>query len=200
LLGGSAVSTGLNQPAKGAPSSGSASAASGAASSATVEPSIRCGKERWDIKTGTDPAAGAVDQNTVQKATIAQLDLLSPPPSPTARVPPVEETVYQVTATLDGYKTEADSDDHLVLDDGQGRTMIAEIPAPDCISTGPFKAAVTQARPVFDTRFSPSKRFKTAGVTVTVTGVGFFDKVHRQTGVAPNGIELHPVLSISFSS
>jgi hypothetical protein len=31
-----------------------------------------------------------------------------------------------------------------------------------------------------------------------VRGVGFFDKIHGQTGVARNGIELHPVLSIAF--
>jgi hypothetical protein len=28
----------------------------------------------------------------------------------------------------------------------------------------------------------------------TITGVGFFDFDHGQTGVAPNAIELHPVL------
>jgi hypothetical protein len=33
---------------------------------------------------------------------------------------------------------------------------------------------------------------------VRVTGVGFFDKIHGQTGAAPNGIELHPVLGIEF--
>jgi hypothetical protein len=32
-----------------------------------------------------------------------------------------------------------------------------------------------------------------------VTGVGFFDFLHGQTGVAPNGIELHPVLDIVFN-
>ena len=32
-----------------------------------------------------------------------------------------------------------------------------------------------------------------------ITGVGFFDKVHGQTGVAQlNGIELHPVLKVEF--
>jgi hypothetical protein len=31
-----------------------------------------------------------------------------------------------------------------------------------------------------------------------MTGVGFFDRIHGQTGVAPNGIELHPVLDIQF--
>ena len=30
--------------------------------------------------------------------------------------------------------------------------------------------------------------------TATITGVGFFDYYHGQTGVAPNAIELHPVL------
>ena len=35
--------------------------------------------------------------------------------------------------------------------------------------------------------------------TATLTGVGFFDELHGQTGVAPNGIELHPVLSFSGS-
>lgn len=32
-----------------------------------------------------------------------------------------------------------------------------------------------------------------------MTGVGFFDVIHGQTGVAPNGIELHPVVSFSGS-
>jgi hypothetical protein len=28
-----------------------------------------------------------------------------------------------------------------------------------------------------------------------ITGVAFFDFQHRQTGVAPNAIELHPILA-----
>jgi hypothetical protein len=34
----------------------------------------------------------------------------------------------------------------------------------------------------------------------TVTGVGFFDILVGQTGVAPNAIELHPVLKFLASS
>jgi hypothetical protein len=34
---------------------------------------------------------------------------------------------------------------------------------------------------------------------VRVTGIGMFDFLHGQTGVAPNGIELHPVLNIVFN-
>ena len=40
---------------------------------------------------------------------------------------------------------------------------------------------------------------KVKPTTAVVTGVGFFDAVHGQSGVAPNtGIELHPVLKIEF--
>src|SRR5262249_5665140 len=41
--------------------------------------------------------------------------------------------------------------------------------------------------------------FQTANIPVQVTGVGMFDFLHGQTGVAPNGIELHPVLNIVFN-
>jgi hypothetical protein len=36
--------------------------------------------------------------------------------------------------------------------------------------------------------------------TATITDVGFFDKVHNQDGVAPNGFELHPVFAFSSSN
>jgi len=37
-----------------------------------------------------------------------------------------------------------------------------------------------------------------ASESVTVRGPGFFDFAHGQDGVAPNAIELHPVISIEF--
>src|SRR5207237_586375 len=36
-------------------------------------------------------------------------------------------------------------------------------------------------------------------IPVQITGVGMFDFLHGQTGVAPNGIEIHPVLDIIFN-
>lgn len=35
------------------------------------------------------------------------------------------------------------------------------------------------------------------GRRLRVTGVGFYDKIHGQSGVARNGIELHPVLALT---
>jgi hypothetical protein len=41
--------------------------------------------------------------------------------------------------------------------------------------------------------------FQDVAVPVTVTGLGFFDFAHGQRGVAPNAIELHPVIGIVFN-
>ncbi len=109
--------------------------------------------------------------------------------------------MYQLHATLTQYKLEADSDYHLVLSDGSGHTMIAEIPDPACVgSTSPLLTSIQKSRSEFDARYTPTTSFQTANVPVTITGVGFFDFLHGQTGVAPNGIELHAVLDVQFTS
>ena len=109
--------------------------------------------------------------------------------------------MYRLAATLTQYKLESDSDYHLVLSDGAGRTMITEIPDPACVgSSSPLLSSIQKARSEFNAKYTPTTSFKTANVPVTVTGVGFFDFLHGQTGVAPNGIELHAVLDIAFGN
>lgn len=165
-----------------------------------IEPTVTCGVERWDVKTGTDPAATSVDQSVTKHTTIAKLNAISAPISPHARVVPVETTVYDLTGTLTAYKLEADSDYHLALADRSGHQMIAEIPSPKCVKGGPFKAAIAAVRKIFDARLSATGRFKTSDVPITISGVGFFDKKHGQRGLASNGIELHPLLALEFKS
>jgi hypothetical protein len=100
-----------------------------------------CGVERWSVKTGTDSDARSVNQKAIVPTTIFRLRSLPAPSSPPvfSRLRPTETTEYQVTATLLRYKLEADSDVHLVIADSGGRTMIAEIPAPQCVgSSSPF--------------------------------------------------------------
>lgn len=162
-----------------------------------------CGVERWSVKTGTDADRSLINLQSTTDTTIAALTALSAPstlPSDN-RVQPTETTVFRLPATLTEYKMEADSDYHLVLSDGSGHTMIAEIPDPACVgSTSPLAAGISKARGEFDAKYGVTTSFKTANVPVTLTGVGFFDFLHGQTGVAPNGIELHAVLDIQFGS
>eukprot|EP00455_Lapot_gusevi_P052172 TRINITY_DN7920_c0_g1_i11.p1 TRINITY_DN7920_c0_g1~~TRINITY_DN7920_c0_g1_i11.p1 ORF type:complete len:183 (+),score=56.49 TRINITY_DN7920_c0_g1_i11:106-654(+) len=117
------------------------------------------------------------------------------------RVAPTETTIWGLNVTMTAYKHEDDDDYHLVLQDSRGNTMIAEIPAPSCVSPGsPFKSHVTYARSQFDAVFNATSKFKTTNQPVVIKGIGFFDFIHGQKGVAPNGIELHPVIDIEFPS
>src|SRR5262249_55219413 len=121
-----------------------------------------------------------------------------------SRSVPTETTVFTVDATLTDFKIESgstgDSDYHLVLEDDQGDTMVAEIPSPTCVgASSPFAAQIASVRAKFDSQFNVKSSFQTANVPVRVTGVGFFDFFHGQHGAAPNVIELHPVLDIVFS-
>jgi len=161
-----------------------------------------CGVERWSVKTGTDPDVGTVNQSP-SSTTLATLIGFPAPASLPAnnRVAPHERETFSLqNATLVSYKLESDSDYHLVLSDGS-RTMITEIPFPNCVgASSPFAARIQAARAAFDARFHATTTKQIANVTATVTGVGFFDFIHGQDGVAPNGFELHPVLSICFGT
>jgi uncharacterized protein (TIGR03437 family) len=162
----------------------------------------QCGAERWPVKTGTDADSKLVNLNNVTPTAIATLTALPAPSSKpnNNRVQPTETTQFALNATLTEFKLEDDSDYHLVLSDPAGKTMIAEIPSPSCVGAGsPFTAGITRARSVFDARLKATTSFKPANLPVQVKGVGFFDFLHGQTGVAPNGIELHPVLDIIFA-
>ena len=76
-------------------------------------------------------------------------------------------------------------------------TMIVEIPSPDCAGAcaSGHREDFRKARAVIT-----ALPAQFACVTVVVTGVGFFDVSHGQTGAAPNDIELHPVLNIELES
>lgn len=100
--------------------------------------------------------------------------------------------MWQITGTLVRVKEEQDSDFHLVIADSGGRTMILEIPAPACISSSPFLPSEKYVRQLFTSDFHPSSSWQRPDVQITVKGVGYFDYLHGQSGVAPNGIELHP--------
>jgi hypothetical protein len=125
----------------------------------------------------------------------------------TTRYSPVEDTTYTVRATLVGWKTETDHDYHIVIADtaNPAVTMIIEPPDPSCTDAcaSNFGSYYTSVRAKLSSCFGqPPTAFTNfkAGITVDVTGVGFFDVLHGQTGVAPNGIELHPLLSVKFIS
>ena len=163
-----------------------------------------CGEERWAIKTLSDTNAGQVDF-TPKSGSVAALTNMPAPKDGTTRNPSEMQT-YSVQAMLVGYKIESDHDFHIVLQDlNTAATMVVEIPDVTCSGacTSIKKAEIEKVRADFASGLSkaPDVEFFPLAkpVQVEVTGVAFFDFAHGQTGLAPNCIELHPVLSFIFT-
>ncbi|HWX27746.1 MAG TPA: hypothetical protein VNZ53_09955 [Steroidobacteraceae bacterium] len=176
---------------------------------ASSSAAFACGTERWSVKVGTDRDATRVATSS-QVATIAQLRSIAAPARPNSRpktrFAPTELTTFQVKGILRVVKKETDQDYHLVITDpiNPRVTMIVESPDPTCASGSQFLDSITTVRAMLDRTLQLDRIFalnlsrSELSMPVTVTGVGFFDVLHGQEGVAPNGIELHPVLMIEF--
>ena len=176
-----------------------------------------CGTERWPVKVCKDAQANVLFTNNdisthnLKPAVSTTIQALRafPVPGPVGNNTPrfnaqAETTTWTIEATIFDYKEEAgahgDNDYHLAIKDSAGRTMIAEIPKPTCLTDTPepLKSMITQARTDFDAHFTVTGSFKPTNTKVRITGPGMFDKLHGQKGVAPNGIEIHPVIKIEF--
>jgi hypothetical protein len=166
-----------------------------------------CGVERWAVKTLSDKRERLVEF----KPRGSSVQSLREKPSPgvgshTPRLKGVERKTYWVRAQLVEMKLEDDHDIHLVIatPGSSSETMIVEFPDTTCPGArrSPKKAAMARARAalVADCGEPSSSSFHRLQGTATVTGVGFWDVPHGQTGVAPNAIELHPVLRLSSLS
>jgi hypothetical protein len=59
---------------------------------------------------------------------------------------------------------------------------------------------IAKVRADFDAKFSVTGSFKPSNQKVRITGPAMFDVQHGtpQRGVAPNGIEIHPIIEIEF--
>jgi len=163
---------------------------------------LKCGVWRWPVKTLSDQAASQVDYSP-RTSSVRRLRKIDPPSSlstDTPRIEPVEFTTYRVRAKLVGAVVEDDHDVHLVIRSPASRrkTMIVEFPYVRCngAKDSMKRAAMKRARAALTNACgSIGTSFVDLRGRVRVTGVGFWDEIHGQTGVAPNGIELHPVLS-----
>jgi len=170
-----------------------------------------CGVERWHIKTLDDAYWNTVNWTP----SLVSVSTLAAAPVPTGfssgndttRYAPYETQSYTVRAVLVGWKKETDQDFHIVIADpnAPSTTMIIEPPDPTCsmACASGFQNYYTSVRAKLVACFgNPPSAFTNfaSGIVVDVTGVAYFDPLHGQTGVAPNGIELHPLLSLSWVS
>jgi hypothetical protein len=141
-------------------------------------------------------------------ATVNELRALAVPAGLGRNAPrlPGEFSTYRVNARLRSMKIEEDSDIHLVVADPSNaqHTMIVEFPNAGCVRrAGPTarrRMARARAGLMRSCGSAHTGSFRRLTGIATITGVAFFDVIHGQRGVAPNGIELHPVLSFAQTS
>jgi hypothetical protein len=121
------------------------------------------GKERWPVKTGTDPDVTRVEPRIVPTTVEEMINLPRPadmavptedfPEYQEHRAAPVETMIWQIEADIIALKQEADGDYHLVLQGASGETMIGEIPTPRppfVQSQSPWLANIKAARSAVD--------------------------------------------------
>lgn len=163
-----------------------------------------CGKERELVKVLEDVDAPSVDF-TPRETTVEALRQISVPAGydrNSERRYEVEKHVVRVRAQLVGWKYEADKDFHIVIAQPghPDQTMIVEPPDPSC-STSPKAVDFGKVRAALIQCFGePARWKKLPPMIVDLEGVAYFDPIHGQTGVSPNGIELHPLLSVKTVS
>ena len=144
-----------------------------------------CGFERWAVKTLQDRP----QLLRARPTTVAHLDAVPAPHElPPTRLP-FEHHVFTVLAAVTLVRHELDQDLHLVLRSGPNH-MIAEAPAPAC---------TVGATPYRRRQMANARKAVRLCARAKITGVAFFDFKHGQTGVAPNAIELHPILDFVCS-
>ncbi len=170
---------------------------------AGVSLAAKCGKERWKVKTLTDPAKDKV-KLTAKMTTIEKLRKMKVPPGlnqNSDRFIPQETVTYQVNALLMSVKAEADEDLHLVVADPRvGGSMIVEFPSGNCIGTKARAQMIAARQALKDACGEVPKKVGalwTLSGKATIAGVAFFDVIHGQGGVAQNGVELHPVIEFA---
>jgi hypothetical protein len=158
-----------------------------------------CGHERVAVKNLLD----GVGLPPARRASVEELLALPAPRwARNARRRQTERQVVTVDVEVIAYKNEPDGDIHAIIRSAGaapgkgpgtaafGRLMVAEFPLPGCASKSPYAQRMARARASF------LQLMKAHVSRLLLTGVIFFDKLHGQTGGAPSGVELHPILKV----
>ena len=165
------------------------------------------GEERWPEKVMRDRAARRVNLEA-QSTTVADLAAL-PVAHPVKGHEPrgvieAEFRAWTVEGVVIVARRNADQDAHIAIR-AEGATLITESAHPACaygsIVLDQIKAARRQIHAAVGGRdITRSTLARLTGKRVRVTGIGFVDKLHGQEGIAPNGIELHPITAFLVQS
>ena len=166
---------------------------------------------RWKVRTGSDPNASLVKETPIRK-TVEELAAEPRPAnmsSPTEayahyqnrRAEGVERTIYEVEATVVACKLQMSGSYHLNLQGKTGQTLVANCIDPQFVDPkSRWAKEIAAVRKEVEATLKPGPTYIHGSHKVRIRGIGFFNRVHGQSGMAPNGLELTPVLGIEWLS
>ncbi|MGZ4035116.1 MAG: hypothetical protein ACXVPU_18540 [Bacteroidia bacterium] len=164
-----------------------------------------CGSKRWDVKTLSDFDTTYINFNNIINSSVHQQCHLPKPVGKNTFRMRSEDTVYSITCYILAYKKQADDKDiHIVIQDPKTKEMmVAELISSDCMSvkkTSRYLQMKNLGEWFIENIGMPQEKFTYLHKPklVTITGVGFFDTEHGQKGMAENGREIHPILTMKI--
>jgi hypothetical protein len=164
---------------------------------------VPCGGGRWLVKTLADARSRRIPSHRYRVSISALRHVRTAGVNYyTPRRRRYETRIFRSRVRLRGFSYERDRDIHLIVGDSRhpGNTMVTELPDPRCRSVrrSRFFGGMLTARATLRRHCGRAVRgFHPLHGSATITGVGFFDNPHEQTGGAPNGVELHPVIGLT---
>jgi hypothetical protein len=165
---------------------------------------VKCGQERWDVKTLSDADTSQINFNAPKLTTVTEQIHMERPEGTMQERQHTETTEYEFDCNIIGFKREKDQDFHIVVADvNTEERMVIEIASPECESVKQ-SGRYTEMKVVhnwFEQNIGvPHYSFYNLPnpMAVKVRGIGYWDFLHHQTGMAANGREIHPVLSIQL--
>ena len=159
-----------------------------------------CGVDRRAVKVLNDTDAKNISF-TAMRTDVVDMTKFKCPEKISRTLPRFEKefNVYQLNCTIREYRKEEDGDYHLVLQqaDDTTITIVGEIINPTCddLKNNPHLQEYITVRAEFEKYILPKNKVK--GGYYKLKGVCFFDRPHGQLGAAKNGVELHPILSLT---
>lgn len=156
------------------------------------------GEERWEQKVLIDEMVTDI-RTTPRTTTIKDLNDISTAAysiKKSTERQDIEKQVYKIRNCFITHAIlESDNDIHLVIEDGEKHSMVAEIPDTRCKDAkgSEYIDDFRQARKNFLKYKDVYDQYR-----FDITGVLFIDKKHAKppTGNASNNIELHPVIEL----
>lgn len=113
----------------------------------------------------------------------------------------MERTIYELEAVIVDWKLQMSGSYRFVLQGKTGQTMNANCVDPHRVDPGSrWAKQIAAVRKEVEARLKPGPQSARVSQPVLISGIGFFNQLHGQLGVAPNGIELTPVLGIEWLS